>query len=181
MPPRGSVDAEPDVPIEAGDADRPELPSDNEFGPEEEDPEVFAQPPDDLQPEDDSDEEEDGEESGEEGAASAPEDDQFPVDAIRGERRHGGKLEYLLKWTGYEEAENTWQPAADVEDSLIEAWVAQKSAAAASGAAGPAAAGGAAAAQAAAAEADDEDNDDDDTCTVLCTSAPRSAPACPSY
>jgi len=39
-------------------------------------------------------------------------EEQYEVEAIRSHRRHGKKraLQYLIKWKGYPESDNTWEP-----------------------------------------------------------------------
>lgn len=37
-------------------------------------------------------------------------DDEFEVEEIRGKRVYRGKVQYLVKWKGYAEKENTWEP-----------------------------------------------------------------------
>ena len=37
-------------------------------------------------------------------------DDEYEVEAIIGRRNNGGRVEYLIKWKGYSEEENTWEP-----------------------------------------------------------------------
>jgi len=37
-------------------------------------------------------------------------DDTYEVERILGKRTRKGKTEYLIKWVGYEESENTWEP-----------------------------------------------------------------------
>src|SRR5216684_8929965 len=43
--------------------------------------------------------------------------EQYEVKAIRSHRRHGkGKqLQYLVKWLGYPESDNTWEPAGHLQ------------------------------------------------------------------
>jgi transposase InsO family protein len=37
-------------------------------------------------------------------------DDTYEVEKILGKRARKGKIEYLVKWVGYDESENTWEP-----------------------------------------------------------------------
>ena len=98
------------------DADRPALPSDDEDGPEDPDPDEFAD-----HHSDDGNASADGEpehDDGDDGSASdgshpASEDRAYAAEAIRGMRVAGGGLQYLVKWTGYAEAENSWEPLAN--------------------------------------------------------------------
>lgn len=46
-------------------------------------------------------------------------EEEYEVNKIRDSRIHRGKLQYLVKWTGYEEP--SWQPEADVLGSADEA------------------------------------------------------------
>jgi len=39
---------------------------------------------------------------------------QFPVQAIRGIRQTGKKLEFYVKWEGYPETSNNWEPESNV-------------------------------------------------------------------
>ena len=43
--------------------------------------------------------------------------EQYEVEAIRDHRRHGRgrKLQYLIKWKGYPESDNTWEPVEHVQ------------------------------------------------------------------
>jgi hypothetical protein len=44
-------------------------------------------------------------------------EEQYKVEAIRSRQRHGRKkqLQYLVKWKGYPESDNTWEPADHVQ------------------------------------------------------------------
>lgn len=42
--------------------------------------------------------------------AAEEESDEFVVEAIVGKRRRKGKIEYQLKWKGYEDKDNSWEP-----------------------------------------------------------------------
>lgn len=58
---------------------------------------------------------------------STAEDDltaeEYVVEKIAGRRTKGGKIEYLLKWKGYESSENTWEPKENLDcPELIEAY-----------------------------------------------------------
>src|SRR6266545_7289786 len=43
-------------------------------------------------------------------------EEEYEVEQIRGHRRHGRSrgLQYLIKWKGYPESDNTWEPAHQV-------------------------------------------------------------------
>ena len=41
------------------------------------------------------------------------------VEAIWQSRRRGSKTEYFVKWFGYDESENTWEPAANLHEELV--------------------------------------------------------------
>ena len=44
----------------------------------------------------------------------------FIVEKVVSKRKSkAGKTEYLIKWQGYQEADNTWEPADNVSDDLI--------------------------------------------------------------
>ena len=53
-------------------------------------------------------------------------EDQWKVEAVRGKRRDGGKMQYLLKWEGYASEENTWEPAENVSEDLIKEFEARQ-------------------------------------------------------
>jgi len=50
----------------------------------------------------------------------------FKVEKIVADRQRGSKVEYLLKWEGYGNEDNTWEPKANVEKSLRDAYEATK-------------------------------------------------------
>lgn len=39
-------------------------------------------------------------------------DDSYEVEKVLGKRTRKGKTEYLIKWTGYDDQANTWEPTA---------------------------------------------------------------------
>ena len=43
--------------------------------------------------------------------------EQYKVEAIRSHQRHGRKqqLQYLVKWKGYPESDNTWEPVDHIQ------------------------------------------------------------------
>ena len=41
----------------------------------------------------------------------------WEVEAVVGRRKHKGRLEYLIRWKGCGEEENTWEPAANLCDT----------------------------------------------------------------
>jgi hypothetical protein len=63
-------------------------------------------------------------------AAIDLDDCQFIVERLVRKRiRRAGKrksVQYLVKWTGYPEDENTWEDETDIHDDLIKAFVEQK-------------------------------------------------------
>ncbi|TVU30721.1 hypothetical protein EJB05_22356, partial [Eragrostis curvula] len=81
---------------------------------------------------DEEEDQEDGEEaSGETGAQEKAEGSPqklaegfFEIEAIRRRRRHRGQLQYLVKWRGWPESENTWEPFENLKacSDLIEAF-----------------------------------------------------------
>jgi transposase InsO family protein len=46
-------------------------------------------------------------------------EEQYEVEAIRSHRRNRRKLQYLIKWKGYPESDNTWEPVENVQASLL--------------------------------------------------------------
>ncbi|GAA5988700.1 hypothetical protein JCM11641_006509 [Rhodosporidiobolus odoratus] len=53
--------------------------------------------------------------------------EEFVVEKVVDERKRRGKTEYLVKWEGYPDAENTWEPASELEDvAALDAWVKEK-------------------------------------------------------
>eukprot|EP01017_Pseudomicrothorax_dubius_P013336 TRINITY_DN1582_c0_g1_i1.p1 TRINITY_DN1582_c0_g1~~TRINITY_DN1582_c0_g1_i1.p1 ORF type:complete len:249 (+),score=49.06 TRINITY_DN1582_c0_g1_i1:100-747(+) len=55
-----------------------------------------------------------------EGETSA--EDIYEVESILGKRRRGGKTEYLIRWKGYSDTDNTWEPSQNVGRELIDAY-----------------------------------------------------------
>ena len=45
-------------------------------------------------------------------------DEEYEVDAIIDSRIYKGKLQYLVHWKGYDESERTWEPVANLRNSL---------------------------------------------------------------
>jgi hypothetical protein len=41
-------------------------------------------------------------------------EEQYEVEAIRARRQRNNKLQYLIKWKGYPESDNTWKPVGNV-------------------------------------------------------------------
>ena len=53
----------------------------------------------------------------------AAEKELFMVERILGQRERKGKLEYHIKWLGYDTSHNSWEPHDNILDSkLTEAW-----------------------------------------------------------
>jgi hypothetical protein len=50
---------------------------------------------------------------------SSIEEEYYEVEGIRDHRGEEGHREYLIKWKGYSEKENTWQKASDFTDPTI--------------------------------------------------------------
>merc|ERR1712126_654122 len=44
------------------------------------------------------------------GRGSDEEEEEYSVEKILDKRTKGGKVEYLIKWEGYPDSENTWEP-----------------------------------------------------------------------
>ena len=42
-------------------------------------------------------------------------EEQYEVEAIQAHQRQGHKLQYLIKWKGYLESDNTWELAVDLQ------------------------------------------------------------------
>lgn len=52
--------------------------------------------------------------------AAAPEDFFWEVEAVIGRRIRRGRVEYLIRWKGCSEDDNTWEPAANLCDTASE-------------------------------------------------------------
>jgi hypothetical protein len=52
--------------------------------------------------------------------AAAPENFFWEVEAVIGRRIHRGRVEYLIRWKGCSEDDNTWEPAANLCDTASE-------------------------------------------------------------
>jgi hypothetical protein len=46
-------------------------------------------------------------------------EEQYEVEAVRAHRHHRRKLQYLIKWKGYPESDNTWEPVDNVQAPLL--------------------------------------------------------------
>ena len=44
----------------------------------------------------------------------------YEVEAVVGKRKKKGRVEYLIKWKGYSEFENTWEPESNLNESALE-------------------------------------------------------------
>jgi Chromo (CHRromatin Organisation MOdifier) domain len=47
------------------------------------------------------------------------EDDQWEVEILVGKRKAGRRVEYKVKWMGFPESANSWQPKRDIHPSLV--------------------------------------------------------------
>ena len=46
--------------------------------------------------------------------------DEYEVEAIVGRRNNNGRVEYLIKWKGYSDTDNTWEPESNLNDGALE-------------------------------------------------------------
>jgi len=46
-------------------------------------------------------------------------EEQYEVEAIRAHRWQNNKLRYLIKWKGYPESDNTWEPVGNIQALLL--------------------------------------------------------------
>ena len=46
----------------------------------------------------------------------------YEVERLLKKRQLNGKLKYLVKWRGYDESYNSWEPPRNIEDSLLRAF-----------------------------------------------------------
>ena len=53
-------------------------------------------------------------------------EDVWKVEALKGRKVEGGVIMYLVKWEGYPDAENTWEPEENVGDEAIAEYDAKK-------------------------------------------------------
>lgn len=49
-----------------------------------------------------------------------PTSQEYEVESIVGRRNNDGRVEYLIKWKGYSEEENTWEPESNLNDCALE-------------------------------------------------------------
>lgn len=61
-------------------------------------------------------------------AESQEDEPQFQIDHIVAEKIEGGRLYYKVKWTGYLESDNTWEPSSGLAhcEDILEDWVCEK-------------------------------------------------------
>ena len=76
--------------------------------------------PEEEPKEEEAEEEDDGEEEEEE--------EEYVIERILKQKLIAGETQYLVKWRGYDNADdNTWETAENLEDTLaLEVWMAQK-------------------------------------------------------
>ena len=55
-------------------------------------------------------------------SAVDPEDSQYKVEKLVAKRRMRGKIQYLVKWLGYPDNENTWEAKKDIDPDLVVAF-----------------------------------------------------------
>jgi hypothetical protein len=55
-------------------------------------------------------------------------DDVYNADYLIKSRRRKGRIEYLVKWSGYQEGASTWQDEDDVGSGLIDDFLERKKA-----------------------------------------------------
>ena len=61
--------------------------------------------------------------NGARGGTSAENEPLFLVERILGQRERKGKLEYHIKWLGYDASHNSWEPQENIlDEKLTEAW-----------------------------------------------------------
>ena len=53
-------------------------------------------------------------------------DQEYEIEAIVDVKNVGRGKQYLVKWRGYPASENTWEPSANLEDSMIQQYYAKK-------------------------------------------------------
>ena len=51
-----------------------------------------------------------------------PHDDTYVVEKILKHRMHGGRMQWLVKWRGYDDTHNTWEPAQQFVGFIQKDW-----------------------------------------------------------
>ena len=57
------------------------------------------------------------------GSSAGDDSDVYEVEAILDQRKHRGRREYLVKWLGWDESTNTWEPARNINRSDLDTFL----------------------------------------------------------